>query len=172
MFRRIVRAGAVGALAVLLLAVSTLGGCYGSFTLTRSLYDWNGEIGDDVVKNLVFWVMLIIPVYELAGAVDFLALNVIEFWTGENPAASNAPIDGIEALADGSVRVRRGATLYTLVPEGPGRVGIVVDGEQRGLFEWDAIGGAALIGVEGARAARLSAARLGALKRQAAQLAP
>lgn len=66
------------------LAVS-LFGCYGNFTLTRKLYQWNGSLGNKYVNNFVFWVCLFLPVYEIAAAADFLVLNTIEFWNGTNP---------------------------------------------------------------------------------------
>lgn len=70
------------------LAVS-LFGCYGNFTLTRKLYTWNGTLGDKFVNNLVFWILLWIPVYSAATTIDFVVLNTIEFWTGANPMAMN-----------------------------------------------------------------------------------
>ncbi len=60
-------------------------GCYGSFQLTKRLYEWNGSLGDKWVNSAVTWILIIVPVYEFAGFVDFVFLNVIEFWTGSNP---------------------------------------------------------------------------------------
>jgi hypothetical protein len=72
------------------LSACLLQGCYGSFNLTRKLYTWNGSLGDRFVKSLVMWVMLIIPVYGLAGLADLAILNLVEFWTGSNPMAMKA----------------------------------------------------------------------------------
>ncbi|PTN08289.1 uncharacterized protein DUF3332 [Mangrovibacterium marinum] len=69
----------------LLLVTVVLTGCYGSFTLTRSLWDWNGTVGDKFVNELVFLAFVIVPVYEVATVVDGLVLNTIEFWSGSNP---------------------------------------------------------------------------------------
>ncbi|MFM9008966.1 MAG: DUF3332 domain-containing protein [Bacteroidota bacterium] len=70
----------------LVLSVSILlSGCYGSFNLVREVYDWNGTIEDKTVRSVVFWALVIIPVYEVAGLVDAVVLNVIEFWSGDNP---------------------------------------------------------------------------------------
>lgn len=66
-----------------------LSGCYGSFTVTKKLYNWNGKVGDKFVNTAVMWVMFIIPAYEIAGAADLLIFNTIEFWTGKNPVAMN-----------------------------------------------------------------------------------
>lgn len=70
-------------------------GCFGEFALTRKVYDWNkGIAGEDMVgklvKTLVFYGLCIIPVYEVAGAIDIIVLNLIEFWTGSNPLAMKA----------------------------------------------------------------------------------
>ncbi len=80
--------------AMLLLAVFSItsSGCFGEFALTRKIYTWNAGIGGDdlggkFVKTLVMYGLFIIPVYEIGGAVDFIILNLIEFWTGSNPMA-------------------------------------------------------------------------------------
>lgn len=44
-------------------------------------------MGGKFIKSLVFWVLLVIPVYEVAGFIDFIILNLIEFWIGTNPLA-------------------------------------------------------------------------------------
>jgi len=67
------------------LVVILLSGCFGNFQLTRNLYNWNSNVGDDFANTAVMWVMIIVPVYEACGFIDFFILNVVEFWTGENP---------------------------------------------------------------------------------------
>jgi len=69
----------------LLLVTVVLTSCYGSFKLTRSLWDWNGTVGDKFVNELVFLAFVIVPVYEVATFVDAVVLNTIEFWSGSNP---------------------------------------------------------------------------------------
>lgn len=61
--------------------------CYGGFVATRKIYNWNGGLGNKWVKSIVMWVLIIIPVYPIATFVDFIILNVLEFWTGSNPLA-------------------------------------------------------------------------------------
>jgi len=39
------------------------------------------------VQSLLMWAMMIIPIYELATLVDVAILNLIEFWTNDNPLA-------------------------------------------------------------------------------------
>lgn len=68
-------------------------GCYGSFNLTKKVYNWNGTMEGKWVKEIVFLGLVIIPVYPIAGAVDIYILNLIEFWTGNNPMASNVKTD-------------------------------------------------------------------------------
>lgn len=68
---------------------SSITGCYGNFTLTKKLYNWNGTVGSKFVNSAVMWVCMIVPVYGIAGFIDFAILNVIQFWTGKNPMAMN-----------------------------------------------------------------------------------
>ncbi len=70
-----------------LLCAMVLANCYGSFSLTRKVYDWNGEMSNKFIRSAVFWVLTIIPVYPAAAFVDVVLLNTIEFWMGENPVA-------------------------------------------------------------------------------------
>lgn len=61
--------------------------CIGSFSLTSKVYQWNQSFGDKWVNELVFIVLLIVPVYEISFFLDGVILNSIEFWTGTNPVA-------------------------------------------------------------------------------------
>ncbi len=78
---------------VVLLLVATMAimsvGCYGSFNLTKKVYNWNGSLGNKWVVELVFLVCYIVPVYGIAAFIDVVILNSIEFWTGNKPMASN-----------------------------------------------------------------------------------
>ena len=78
-------------LAALLGSVSvTQTSCMGSFGLTNKVYDWNKNIGGKWVNELVFLVLLIVPVYEISFFIDGIILNSIEFWTGSNPVSMKA----------------------------------------------------------------------------------
>lgn len=79
---------AVIVLLIAAMAVMSVG-CYGSFTLTKKVYNWNGTMGDKWTKELVFLVLNVVPVYGIAGFIDVIVLNSIEFWTGSNPVAAN-----------------------------------------------------------------------------------
>ena len=72
--------------------------CIGSFALFNKVKNWNEQVGDKFVNEIVFVAMWILPVYELCFAADLFILNSIEFWSGENPALAQAKvIDGKDA---------------------------------------------------------------------------
>lgn len=73
-----------------LVSAPYLQGCYGGFTATKTVYKWNGTVGDKWVNSIVMVALNIIPVYSIAGAADILILNTVEFWTGSNPLAMQA----------------------------------------------------------------------------------
>ncbi len=66
-------------------AIAFSAGCFGKFQLTRKVYEINQSIQDKYLRSAVTWVFVIIPVYGVAGILDFILFNVIEFWSGENP---------------------------------------------------------------------------------------
>lgn len=82
---------------VVLLLVATMAmmsvGCYGSFNLTKKVYNWNGSLGNKWVVELVFLACYVVPVYGIAGFIDAVILNSVEFWTGSNPMASTIKSD-------------------------------------------------------------------------------
>ncbi len=60
--------------------------CMGSFGLSNKLYSWNKSVSDNkFVNELVFFIMVVVPVYEVTMFVDGIVLNSIEFWSGSNP---------------------------------------------------------------------------------------
>jgi len=68
--------------------LSTQTGCFGSFGLIKTLYQWNDSVSDNkFVKSIITWAMIIIPIYGIAGFLDFVIFNLIEFWSGSNPIA-------------------------------------------------------------------------------------
>ena len=79
----------VSILLIIFLSLTLFPNCYGKFQLTRKLYVWNGSLGNKWVNTAVMWIFFILPVYEVVGFIDFVILNVIEFWTGKNPLAMN-----------------------------------------------------------------------------------
>ena len=96
--------------------------CFGEFSLIRKVYTWNqGVAGDDMggrfLKTLLFYGLSIIPVYPIAGMVDMIILNLIEFWTGSNPIAMGpGEVEEQYAEIDGK-RYKITATQNTLTYE-------------------------------------------------------
>lgn len=83
------------ALVMALAGSMTLSSCIGSFALTKKLLNWNNQIGNKFVNELVFFAFWIIPVYEVTSIADVLVLNSVEFWSGTNPiACGKKVIDG------------------------------------------------------------------------------
>jgi hypothetical protein len=76
-------------LVMVFLSVSSIS-CYGNFSLVKKLYKWNGTVENKFMRSAFTWVMFIIPVYGVAGFIDFFILNLIEFWSGENPVTMSA----------------------------------------------------------------------------------
>lgn len=118
---------------------ATASGCYGKFALLHKLHAWNGSFGNKFLSTVLFWVLIILPVYEICSLVDFFVFNLIEFWTGSNPFAEHVEADGtqtqlarVDAHTVRVTRVRDGQTVqaFELVMEGEG-VGTVrsLDGQ-------------------------------------------
>lgn len=121
--RRLANIGTALALA----ASISLTGCWGSFTLTGKLYDWNdGVSGEKFVKWLVFLGLVIIPVYEISLIVDALIFNTVEFYTGSNPVAR------VERRGNTAVAITDSGDEYEVVPESPTEAGIYRDGDRVG----------------------------------------
>jgi hypothetical protein len=77
-------------LGVFLLAGSLMfSSCIGSFSLWNKVLRWNQHIDNKFVNELVFICLHIVPVYEIAGFIDAVVLNTIEFWSGTNPMTAN-----------------------------------------------------------------------------------
>ena len=76
-------------------------GCFGSFSLTHKVYDFNADVGDKFVNTVVFWAFCIIPVYEVSGILDVFLLNLIEFWSGSNPVSMNEGETEIQIVRSG-----------------------------------------------------------------------
>lgn len=76
-------------LAGLLFAFSlTMTGCFGSFQMTRSVYQWNESVTPNkFAQTLLFYGMNVVPVYSAAGFLDLVVFNLVEFWSGTNPIA-------------------------------------------------------------------------------------
>src|SRR3954452_23213780 len=70
-------------------AVAFSTGCFGSFALTRKLWDFNNTVSKEKgLKELLFLALIIVPVYQLAALGDAIIFNTVEFWGGKNPITS------------------------------------------------------------------------------------
>ena len=130
------RAVAAVALAALLPVV---GGCFGSFHITRKAYAFNKSATPNKwVRWCLFMGMNIIPVYPVAMFGDAVFANAVEFWTGSNPIVVKLE-PRRTVLPDGSVAelvpVENGARVVvteasgavhetTLLREAPGIVAV------------------------------------------------
>lgn len=104
------------AVAILLSSSVVLSSCLGSFTLFNSVSDWNQQItGSKFVNELIFIGLNIVPVYGVASLADVLIFNSIEFWSGENPAAT-AEVKHFET-ENGKVTVEQTKDGYAVTAE-------------------------------------------------------
>jgi len=111
----------IASLLLVLLAVGN-SACIGRMALSGKVREFNLEVVDGRWPHeIVFLALYIIPIYPLAGAVDLIIVNSIEFWTGTNPVDGGARIaragdtrhvvaeDGSEAIStlrtDGSIDI-------------------------------------------------------------------
>ena len=107
--------------------------CYGPFNLTRNVYHWNSnikggkEVNEKWMKEIVFFGMIIIPVYMFSALLDSFIFNSIQFWSGDNPIkASDLSDDGHTKVAQvGDLTMR-----WTSTSEGA-----TVTYERRGIIE-------------------------------------
>jgi hypothetical protein len=106
-FRNAITAAALGSLVI------TQTGCFGTFALTRKVYEFHDGITDNkFVKSLLFW----IPgglVYWIAGAADAIIFNLIEFWSGSNPLSMNEGEHEMQLTTINGVRYKIEATKDT-----------------------------------------------------------
>ena len=82
-------------------ALTSSSGCFGSFNVTRKVYGFNKSVSPNkFVQEVVFLAFAIVPVYGVAGFVDVVVANTVEFWTGKNPVqmSSRIRLDGETTL--------------------------------------------------------------------------
>jgi len=59
--------------------------CLGPDNAYHSVKNWNANLSDtDVVNEVVFLAMVIIPVYGIVLLGDYVIFNTITYWSGEN----------------------------------------------------------------------------------------
>lgn len=106
--------------AIALLLVASVGfvssGCFGKFQLTRKVYEVNRSMEEKYSRSALTWVLVIVPVYAIAGLLDFVAFNLIEFWSGQNPLDETASrvFESGERRIVMTIGRERGTTVATL----------------------------------------------------------
>ena len=88
-------------------------GCFGPFNLTRNVYNWNsgikgsGEVNEKWMKEIVFFGMIVIPVYMFSALLDAFVFNAIQFWSGTNPVKVTHGPDGfLEQVSAGESMIQ------------------------------------------------------------------
>jgi hypothetical protein len=120
--------------AMLLVFGVVVQGCFGSFGLTRKVYNFNAGCGPKVAQEAVFLVCAILPVYSIAGFVDVVLLNTIEFWTDKNPLAYKVIDQDGKKLTMNFDRERRQMTL-TIAQAGQDPVVLTLRAKTDGSLE-------------------------------------
>ncbi len=65
-------------------------GCFGSFQLTRKVYEFNRTVSPDKwIRWIAFLAMNVIPIYGFSLWIDALFANSVEFWSGRNPISAS-----------------------------------------------------------------------------------
>lgn len=116
--------------AILLSATILFSSCIGSFRLTNNIKDWNDNIGDKWVNELVFIAMHIVPVYEIAMFVDGVVLNSIEFWTGNNLVMEPGETKVVKNSEGQDVQVTALENGYT-ISDGDTSMNLIFDEEEK-----------------------------------------
>ncbi len=100
--------------AVAIVTVTT--GCFGSFPLTRKLYNVNNSFSNDKwVKELFFLATAaLIPLYGVATLIDVVILNSQEFWSGKS-SMNSAQATEVKVINKGNVTITQ---TMTQAPEG------------------------------------------------------
>ncbi len=106
--------------------------CYGPFNLTKNVYHWNsnvkgsGDVNSKWMREIVFFGMFILPVYEFSALLDAFIFNSIHFWTGDSPIKySDISSDGTRIISLGDTTIR-----WTLSDDGA-----TVSYERQGVVE-------------------------------------
>lgn len=104
--------------------------CFASFPLTRKLYNYNKGLGGKWVQEIFFLATgVILPVYGVAGLLDMVIFNSMEFWTGK-PAlqSASAPETKVKVVAKGDVKLTQ-----TMTRSAEGRT-MILEEEVKGQF--------------------------------------
>ena len=101
------------ALLVASMLIASQTGCLGQMAVSGKVRAFNLEVAEGKWgREAVFLLLYIVPVYPLAGAIDLIIVNSIEFHTGTNPLTDKpriALLDGheMQVAPDGSQATSR-----------------------------------------------------------------
>ena len=77
----------------LCLGLSLMTGCLGGMAVSGNVRQFNMDVIEGKWGRWgVFLALYIVPVYPIAGAIDLLVVNSIEFHTGTNPVSGKARV--------------------------------------------------------------------------------
>ena len=138
--------------AIALLSSITLfqSGCIGSFELTNRVLDFNRSLDDKIIQEVVFLAFIIVPVYEVTTLIDAVILNLVEFWTDENPLSSlDNKNDKVDVKKDGNNytffnKKTREKLVLKFNPEDKS-VSMLKDGKEVKLASYDQVTNRALV---------------------------
>lgn len=70
--------------------IFTTTSCIGGFRLFNNVVKWNKSMSKEpFINEIVFVILWVLPVYEVAMLGDLFIFNSIEFWTGNNVLTIN-----------------------------------------------------------------------------------
>jgi len=90
----------IASIAGLAALLALLGACYGSFALTKAVYRWNSNIESRFTRSAVMVALVVLPAYPVVAATDAVVLNVLEFWSGQNPVSDLGPSESLTPGTD------------------------------------------------------------------------
>lgn len=117
-------------LALLLSAALIFSSCIGSFQLTNKVKNWNDNIGDKWINEVVFLAFHIVPVYEVCIFADAVVFNSVEFWTGERLVASSGERKMIKNSFGNDVEIKTLKNGY-LFSDGNSSIKVIYDADQK-----------------------------------------
>lgn len=97
----------------------SLASCAGKFALTHKLLDWNNSLNKWLASFLLF-LFIVIPVYGVCALIDWIILNVIEFYSGNNPVDPGTVLQGGEKEKKTSHTTIDGKQAWMTMYEGKG----------------------------------------------------
>ena len=74
-------------------------GCIGQMGMSGKVRQFNLETTEDRWgREILFIILMVIPIYGFAALADIIVFNSIEFWTGKNPVNGKPSVSPIAAL--------------------------------------------------------------------------